>query len=78
MTMCIPQIGKYKTSEGTTILSLYSHFLLGEQEMFLFPDPISPCFYLVILNFFPNKHYYPFHYIFMLPELFSHQGQGLR
>jgi hypothetical protein len=68
LTICIPPaLQKYKTKRwGTTILSLYSHFLHGEQKIFLpfSPPPTTPYSYLGILSSFPNTLYYYFYYIF--------------
>jgi hypothetical protein len=59
LTTCIPSaLKEYKSKMGATILSLFSHFLYREQEMFLCFCPISPHSYPAVLNTFPNKLYY--------------------
>jgi hypothetical protein len=52
----------YDLKKKSGLGSLYSHFLHGVKEMFLPFPPISPHFYSVILNSFPNKLYYYFYY----------------
>jgi hypothetical protein len=50
---CLPPALQFKTEMGSSILSLHSHFLHWGRKCFSF-FPISPFFYPIILNFFPN------------------------
>jgi hypothetical protein len=65
--VCPPQLSEsIQLRDGAAVLSLYSHFLHGEQEGNISPfSPTSPHFYPVILNSFPNKLYYHFYHIFV-------------
>jgi hypothetical protein len=55
-----PSLENIRIEMRIAILSLYSHFLYGEQEIFLSFFPFLPTFYPVLLDSFPNKLWYYF------------------